>query len=65
MVDDNPFSITVTTDGVPRNGIPLSWGYAILCCGVGIVLVVLAMLLLRGLGQLLLRDMRRKTQELD
>ncbi|GBR55676.1 HAAS signaling domain-containing protein [Gluconobacter sphaericus] len=33
MVDDNPFSITVTTDGVPRNGIPLSWGYAILFCG--------------------------------
>ncbi|MFB9942014.1 HAAS signaling domain-containing protein [Gluconobacter oxydans] len=65
VVDDNPFSITVTTDGVPGKGIPLSWGYAILCCGVGIVLVVLAMLLLRGLGQLLLRDMRRKTQGVD
>lgn len=65
MVDDNLFSVTVTTEGVPKNASPLSWGYAIMCCGVGIVLLVLAMLLLRGLGQVLLRDMRRKTQGLD
>ncbi len=65
MVDDQLFSITVSTEGIPKNASPLPWGYAILCCGVGIVLVVLAMLLLRGLGQVLLRDMRRKTQALD
>ncbi|WP_215747177.1 MULTISPECIES: HAAS signaling domain-containing protein [Gluconobacter] len=64
-VDDNLFAITVTTEGVPKNASPLSWGDAIICCCVGIVLVVLAMLLLRGLGQILLRDMRRKTQGLD
>ncbi|MBS1103754.1 hypothetical protein JK202_12150 [Gluconobacter sp. Dm-62] len=64
-VDDNLFAITVTTEGVPKNASPLSWGDAIICCCVGIVLVVLAMLLLRGLGQILLRDMRRKTQVLD
>ncbi|MBF0889180.1 hypothetical protein [Gluconobacter cadivus] len=59
------FTITVTTGGAPKNAIPLSWEAAIVSCGVGIVLIVLAMLLMRGLGQVLLRDMRRKTRMQD
>lgn len=65
MVNDNVFSITLTTDGVPKHASPLSWVAASASCGVGIVLIVLALLLLRGLGQILLRDMRRKTRMLD
>lgn len=65
MVDDSLFSLTVTTDGAPKNAIPLSWTAAIIACGIGVVFILLAMVLLRGLGQVLLRDMRRKTQALD
>lgn len=60
-LNDNLYSITLTTDGAPKNAIPLPWMAAIVSCGIGVVLIVLAMLLMRGLGQVLLRDMRRRT----
>ncbi|MBF0890862.1 hypothetical protein HKD28_05410 [Gluconobacter sp. LMG 1744] len=63
--NDGLFTITVTTGDAPKNAIPLSWEAAVVSCGVGIVLIVLAMLLMRGLGQILLRDMRRKTRMRD
>ncbi|MFT9366655.1 MAG: hypothetical protein ABF572_14030 [Gluconobacter sp.] len=63
--NDGLFTITVTTGDAPKNAIPLSWAAAFVSCGVGIVLIVLAMLLMRGLGQILLRDMCRKTRMRD
>ncbi|MCP1273913.1 hypothetical protein NKW43_09500 [Gluconobacter albidus] len=65
IMNDEAFSFTITTDGAPKNAVPVSWEAAVVSCGVGIVLIVLAMLLIRGLGQILLRDMRRKTRMRD
>ncbi|KXV34919.1 hypothetical protein AD940_04795 [Gluconobacter thailandicus] len=59
------FSITVTTDGASKDASPLSWTAAIVSSGIGIVLIVLTILLLRVLGEVLLRDFRRKTRILD
>lgn len=55
------FSVTVSSGVRPPSAEALAWDHACLFGLAGVVLVVLSLAMLRGVGRILLRDIRRKT----